>query len=100
MKDNKKTVEVIDSGRFFEIATTNKKYVYGLNSHEIRNEILEDYEGDFELNGSMLIGELEQRTNHRFKIVDDFESYINTIDVDYDSEDVTFTGFVCKLKGT
>ena len=24
----------------------------------------------------------------------DFESYINAIDVDYDSEDVTFTGYV------
>ena len=26
-----------------------------------------------------------------------FESYINTIDIDYDSEDVTFTGYVYKL---
>ena len=29
--------------------------------------------------------------------MNDFESYINAIDVDYDSEDVTFTGFVYKL---
>ena len=27
-----------------------------------------------------------------------FESYINAIDIDYDSEDVTFTGYVYKLK--
>ena len=29
--------------------------------------------------------------------MDDFESYINAIDVDYDSEDVTFTGYVYKF---
>ena len=33
----------------------------------------------------------------RFKNMDDFESYITAIDIDYDSEDVTFTGYVCKL---
>ena len=29
--------------------------------------------------------------------MDDFENYINAIDVDYDSEDVTFTGYVYKI---
>ena len=29
--------------------------------------------------------------------MDDFESYINAIDFDYDSGDVTFTGYVIKL---
>ena len=29
--------------------------------------------------------------------MDDFESYIDAIDVDYDSEDVTFTGYVYKV---
>ena len=29
--------------------------------------------------------------------MDDFESYINAIDNDYDREDVTFTGYVYKL---
>ena len=29
--------------------------------------------------------------------MDDFESFINAIDVDNDSEDVTFTGYVYKL---
>ena len=27
----------------------------------------------------------------------DFESYINSIEIDYGSEDVTFTGYVYKL---
>ena len=30
--------------------------------------------------------------------MDDFESHINAIDIDYDSEDVVFTGYVFKLK--
>ena len=52
-------IEDIDIGRFFELATTDRKYVNGLNLHEIKNEILEDYTGDFELNGKMIIGPVE-----------------------------------------
>ena len=29
--------------------------------------------------------------------MDDFESYINAIDIDYDSEDVTFSSYIYKL---
>ena len=89
--------EDIDLGRFFEIATSNKIYVNNLNLHEIKNEILQDYNNDFELNGKMIIGPVEHKTNIRFKNMDDFEKYINAIDIDYDSEDVAFTGYVYKL---
>ena len=89
--------EDIDLGRFFELATSNKIYVNNLNLHEIKDEILQDYTGDFELNGEMIIGPTKHKTNIRFKNMDDFERYINAIDVDYDSEDVTFTGYVYKL---
>ena len=100
MKEGRKKyiVEDFDIGIFFELATTDRKYVKGLNLHETKNEILEVYTGDFELMGSMLVGEVEQETNIRFKNVDDFESYINTIDNSgYDSEDVVFTGWLYKL---
>ena len=43
-------VEDIDLGRFFELATNNKIYVNNLNLHKIKNEILQGYTGDFELN--------------------------------------------------
>ena len=90
--------EDIDLGRFFELATGNRKYVNGLNLHEIKNEILEDYTGDFELIGSMLVGEVEQKTNIRFKNVDDIENYFNAIDNSgFDSDDVIFTGWLYKL---
>ena len=79
----------IDIGRFYELATTNKRYVNGLNLHEIKSSILEDYTADFQLIGSMVIGEIEQKTNIGFKIVDDFETYIFAIDnVGYDNEDI------------
>ena len=45
----------------------------------------------------MFIGYIEHKTNIRFENMDDFESYINKIDVDYDSEDVTFTVYVYKI---
>ena len=87
----------IDLGRFFELATSNKKYVNNLNLYEIKNEILQDYTNNFELNGKIIIGPIEHKTNIRFKNMEDFERYINAIDIDYDSEDVTFSGYVYKL---
>ena len=33
-------VEAIVIGRFFELATTNRKYVNGLNLHEIKSQVL------------------------------------------------------------
>ena len=66
-------VDDIDLGRFFELATSNKIYVSNLNLHENKNEILHDYTGDFELNGKMIIGPIEHKTNIRYKNMDDFE---------------------------
>ena len=45
----------------------------------------------------MILEPIEHKTNIRFKNKNDFESYINAIDIDYDSEDVIFSGYVCKL---
>ena len=64
----------------------------------MKNENLEDCTGDFELIGSMLICEIEQKTNIMLKNVDDFETVINAIDNGgYDSEDVLFTRWLYKL---
>ena len=90
-------VDDIDLGRFFDLATSNKIYVNNLILHEIQNETLQDYTGDFELNGKTIIGPIEQRTNIGFKNLDDFERCVSAIDVDYDSEDVTFTSYVYEL---
>ena len=93
-----KIIEDIDLDRFSELATTNKSYVNGLKLHENKNDILEDDRGGFELIGSMLIGELEQKTNIRFKKTDDFETFVNAIDNGGDnSEDVTFTKWLYNI---
>ena len=89
--------EDIDLGRYFELASSSKKYVNSLKLHELKNEILLGYKCEFELNGSMVIGPVEHKTNIRLKNMDHFEHYINAIDNDYDSEDVTFGGYVYKL---
>ena len=90
-------VEDIELCRFFELATSIKMYVNSLNLHEIRNEILQDYTGNFVLSGIFIILPVEHKTNIRFKNTDDFESYLNAIDIDFDRGDVAFTGYVFKL---
>ena len=61
---------------FFEVATSNKTHINGLSLHELTSEILLNFPGEFEVIGSMLIGEIEQKTNGGFRKVDDFESYL------------------------
>ena len=65
--------------------------------HEIENGILLDCRSDFELNGLRDIGHVELKTNIRFENMDDLESSLNAIDIEYNSEDVTFTVYVYKL---
>ena len=91
-------LEVIDLGRYFELATTNKMYVNGLHLYEDKIEILLRFKGDFELTESMLVGEVEQKTNFRFRNIDDFDIYINAIDNgSCESDVVSFTRWLCKL---
>ena len=45
----------------------------------------------------MIIGPIEHKTNISFKNMDDSESYMNEIDAEYNSGDVTSTGYVYKI---
>ena len=70
-----------------------------MNLHEIKHENLGDYTCDFELIGSLLIGEIEQKTNIRFKNVDEFETHINAKGIGgYNSDDVIFTGWLHEFR--
>ena len=71
-------VEDIDFGRIFELETSNKIYFNSLNLKEKKRKFYKITQF------------------YRFKNMADFENYINAIDVDYDSEDVTSTGHVYK----
>ena len=75
----------------------NKIQVIDKNLHEIKNEILQDYDGTFEMVGSLLVGDQLRQTHIRFRNMIDFENYINSIDQDYDSDDSVFNGYIYKI---
>ena len=68
-----------------------------LLKHEIKNEILLDYVGEFELVGRLKVGDQIRQTRTRFRIIDGFESYINSFDEGYDAEYAIFNGYIYKI---
>ena len=72
----------------------NKIQVINKNLHGIKEEILQDYEGEFEMVGNLKVGDQIRQTHIRFRNMDDFESYINSIDERYDAEDCIFNGYI------
>ena len=64
----------------------NKIRVVNKNLHEIIHEILIDYEGKFDMVGNLKIGDQNRETRIRFRNINDYEAYNNTIDQDYDSK--------------
>ena len=75
----------------------NKIQVIDKNVHEIKQEILQDYDGKFEMVGTLLVGDHLRQTHIRFRNMIDFASYINSIDQDYDSDDSIFNGYIYKI---
>ena len=75
----------------------NKIEVINKNLHEIKQEILVDYNGEFEIVGNLRVGDQIRQTHIRFRNISDYESYINAIDQDYDSEDAIFNGYIYKI---
>ena len=62
------------------------------NLHEIKHELLLDYEGVLEMAGNLKVSDQIRQTHIKFRKISDYEAYINAIDQDYDSEDAIFTG--------
>ena len=75
----------------------NKIQVIDKNLHEIKNEILLDYTGEFEMVGNLKVGNQIRQTHIRFRNMDEFESYINSIDEGDDADDCIFNGYIYKL---
>ena len=80
-----------------ELKELNKIQVVNKNLHEIKQEILEDYVGDFEKVGNLKVGDQIRQTHIRFRNISDYESYINSIDEGYDADDCIFNGYIYKL---
>ena len=47
--------------------------------------------------GNLKVGDQVRQTNIRCRNMDDFESYINSIDEGYDAEDAIFHGHIYKI---
>ena len=75
----------------------NKIHVIDKNLHEIKNEIILDYISTFEMVGNLKVGDQIRQTHIRFRNMDDYEAYINSIDQDYDSDDSIFNGYIYKI---
>ena len=75
----------------------DKIQVIDKNLHEIKQEILQDYEGVFEMIGNLKVGDQIRQTHIRFRNISDYEAYINSIDQDYDSDDAIFNGYIYKI---
>ena len=75
----------------------NKIQLIDKNLHEIKNEILQDYIGTFEMVGNLKVGDQIRQTHVRFRNLDDFEAYINSIVEGYDADDCIFNGYIYKI---
>ena len=80
-----------------ELKDLNKIQVVDKNLHGIKHEILQDYTGEFEMVGNLEVGDQIRQTKIRFRIITDYEAYINSIDQDYDNEDAIFNDYIYKL---
>ena len=69
-----------------------------LNLHEIREEVLVDYTGDFEMTGELSVGEKNGKTHIRLINIDDYVAYINAIDLENDGEGANFNGYINELE--
>ena len=75
----------------------NKIRVINKNLDEINQEILIDYQGEFEVVSDLKVGDQIRQFHITFRNIADFEAYNNAIDQDYDSEDAIFNGYNYKL---
>ena len=80
-----------------ELKELNKIQVVNKNLHEIKHEILIDYEGVFKMVGNLKVRDQIRQTHIRFRNISDYEAYVNSIDQDYDSEDAIFNGHNYKI---
>ena len=75
----------------------NKIQVIDKYLYEIKNEIILFYTGAFEMVSKLKVGDQIRQTNIRFRNMDDFEAYINSIDEGYDADDCIFNGYIYKI---
>ena len=73
-----------------------KTQVVNKSLYEIKQEVLGDYAGEFEMVGEISVGDRIRTTHIRFRIITDYEAYITSIDEGYDAEKSIFNGYIYK----
>ena len=111
----KKKKEIIDKAEEVEIELVRINYAN--NPNKIQSEIKDlkkftllikidmrlnekeivDYTGEFEMVGELSIADHNRQTHIRFRNITEYESYINAIDQDYESEGAIFNGHIYKI---
>ena len=68
------------------------------NIYQIKQGILVDFNGEFEMVGNLSLEDQIRGTHIRFRNMVDFESYINAVDEGYEAGDAIFNGYTHKSK--
>ena len=77
-----------------EVKEIYKIHVVDKNLHEIKQEILVNYVGEFEMVGKSVIADQIREIHIRFRNNTEYEHHINAIDLGYDSEDKIFNRYI------
>ena len=80
-----------------EFKELNKFQIVNKDLHEIKQETLVDYSGEFKMVGTSKVGDQIRQTHIRFRNITDYEACINAIDEGYDAEDAIFNGYIYKI---
>ena len=75
----------------------NKIQVVDKKLHENKGKILVDHTGEFEMVGSLKVGDQICQTYFSFRNITDYEAYINSIDKGYDAEDSFINCYFYKI---
>ena len=81
-----------------ELKELKQILVVNKNLHEIKQEILVDYTGEFDMAGKLSVGDQIREKHVRFRNFFDYQAFINAIDQDYQSEDTIFNGCIYRVK--
>ena len=80
-----------------ELKELNELQIVDKNTHEIKQEVLQDFGDEFEMIGKLSVGDQIRETCSRFRSITGYELYINSIDEAYDAEDAIFNGYIYKI---
>ena len=80
-----------------ELRELNKIQFIDENLHQIKNEVLQDYTGEFAMVGSLKVVDPIRQTHIRSRNITEYEAYITSIDEGYDAEDSIFSGYNYKF---